>query len=54
MRTKTRLDDLEADVYILTKMVEMLAEMFKDYVDSEQSLRLDAGKWNPEAIDTTV
>lgn len=54
MRTKTRLDDLEADVYILTKKVEMLAEMFKDYVDSEQSLRLDAGKWYPEAIDTTV
>jgi hypothetical protein len=54
MRTKTRLDDLEADVYILTKKVEMLAEMFKDYVDTEQSLRLDAGKWYPEAIDTTV
>jgi hypothetical protein len=54
MRTKTRLDDLEADVYILTKKVELLAEMFKDYVDTEQSLRLDAGKWYPEAIDTTI
>jgi hypothetical protein len=54
MRTKTRLDDLEADVYILNKKVELLAEMFKDYVDTEQSLRLDAGKWYPEAIDTTV
>ena len=54
MKDKTRLDDLESEVYILTKKVEMLAEMFKDYVDTEQSLRLDAGKWYPEAIDTTV
>lgn len=54
MKDKTRLDDLEADVYILTKKVEMLAEMFKEYVDTEQSLRMDAGKWYPGAIDTNV
>jgi len=28
--------------------------MFKEYVDTEQSLRMDAGKWYPEAIDTNV
>jgi hypothetical protein len=54
MRNKTRLDDIESDIYILTKKVEFLAEMFKEYVDSEQSLRMDAGKWYPEAIDTNL
>lgn len=54
MKDKTRLDDLEAEVYILTKKVEILACMFKEYVDTEQSLRMDAGKWYPETIDTNV
>jgi hypothetical protein len=54
MKDKTRLDELEADVFILTKKVELLAEMFKQYVDYEQASHMDAGKWYPEPIDTTV
>jgi hypothetical protein len=54
MRNKTRLDILESDISILSRKVEMLAQIVKDYVDHEQSLRMDSGKWYPEAIDTNV
>lgn len=54
MKDKTRLDQLETDVYILTKKVELLAEMFKEYVNHEQASHMDAGKWYPEPIDTKV
>jgi hypothetical protein len=47
-----RIEVLEKEVDILTRKVNLLAEMFKDYVENESTATLEAGKWYPEPIDT--
>ena len=54
MSDKTRLNALELDIFILAKKVDLLAEMFKEYVDHEQASHMQAGKWYPEPIDTNL
>jgi hypothetical protein len=47
-----RIEVLEKEVDILARKVNLLAEMFKDYVENESTAKLEAGKWYPEPIDT--
>lgn len=47
-----RIEVLEKEVDILSRKVNILADMFKDYVENESKSSLEAGKWYPETIDT--
>jgi hypothetical protein len=47
-----RIEVLEKEVDILSRKVNILADMFKDYVENESNASLESGKWYPETIDT--
>jgi uncharacterized protein Yka (UPF0111/DUF47 family) len=47
-----RIEILEKEVDILSRKVNILADMFKDYVENESKTSLESGKWYPETIDT--
>jgi hypothetical protein len=47
MRSSKRIDLLEKELEIMTSKLNILALMFKDYVDSETSQKIESGKWYP-------
>ena len=51
MRTKERIETLEKELEIMSSKLNILALMFKDYVDTEASQKMESGKWYP-AIDS--
>jgi hypothetical protein len=47
MRNSKRIDLLEKELDIMNSKFNILALMFKDYVDSETSQKIESGKWYP-------
>jgi len=53
MKNKLKIEELQHEVDILSRKINMLAQMFKEYVESESSPKMDAGKWY-QSIDKQV
>jgi hypothetical protein len=47
MRNKKRIDLLEKEIEIMSSKLNILALMFKDYVDTESYQKIESGKWYP-------
>lgn len=54
MTDKINIEDLSKEIDILTSKINILAMMFKDYVDSNETIKLNSGKWYPEPIDISL
>lgn len=53
MRRSKKIDLLEKELEVMNSKLNILALMFKDYVDSETSQKIESGKWYP-SIDSKL